>query len=85
MIEVKYGIFDKVVYLNNAALRFERDAVKDIRIIPTGISKGEDGEDRLDGYEILYQLKNGLVMSSKEVYDTEEQAKKIYRDVLFAE
>lgn len=85
MIEVKYGLLDKVVYLNGATLRFESDAVKDIRIIPTGISKNEKGEDVLDGYEILYQLRNGLVLSSQEVYDTEEQAKERYKAALFAE
>lgn len=82
MIEVKYGLLDSVVYFNSATLKFERDAVKDIRIIPTGISKGEDGEDRLDGYEILYQLKSGIVLSSKEVYDSEEQGLGRYREAL---
>lgn len=85
MVEVKYGLLEKVVYLNTAELRFDSDVVKDIRVIPTGISKSESGEDRLDGYEVLYQLRNGLVLSSKEVYDSEEQAKERYREALFAE
>ena len=50
MIEIKYGLLDKVVYLNTAEMRFDSDVVKDIRVIPTGISKDEKGEDRLDGY-----------------------------------
>ena len=85
MIEIKYGLLDKVVYLNTAEMRFDSDVVKDIRVIPTGISKDEKGEDRLDGYEVLYQLKNGIVLTSKEVYDSEEQARERYREVLFAE
>lgn len=84
MIEVKYGLLDKVVYLNSATLKFEEGVVKDIRIIPTGISKGEDGQDRLDGYEILYQLTSGIVLSSKEVYDSEEQARQRYREAFCA-
>ena len=85
MIEIKYGLLDKVVYLNTAGMRFESDAVKDIRVIPTGISKDEKGEDKLDGYEVLYQLKSGIVLTSKEVFDSEEQAKACYREALFAD
>lgn len=84
MIEIKYGLLDKVVYLNSATLKFESGKVKDVRVIPTGISKDAAGEDVLDGYEVLYQLQSGIVLSSKEVYDSEEQALERYREELLA-
>ncbi len=82
MVEIKFGLLDKVVYLNTAAMRFEESAVKGIRVIPTGISKNEAGEDVLDGYEVLYQLKNDVVLSSQEIFASEEQARERYREVL---
>lgn len=85
MIEIKYGLLEKVVYLNGATLKFESGVVRDIRVIPTGISKNEAGEDVLDGYDVLYQLQSGIVLTSREVYDSEEQAKEALRQALFAE
>lgn len=82
-MEIRFGLLDRVVYLNGATLKFEEGVVKDVRIIPTGISKNEKGEDVLDGYEVLYQLQNGLVLSSQEVYDSEGQARERYREALF--
>lgn len=82
MIEVKYGLLDKVVFFNGATMKFEEGVVKDVRIIPTGISKDEKGEDVLDGYEILYQLSSGVVLTSKEVFDSAEEGLKCYREAL---
>jgi len=83
MIEVKYGLFDRVVYLNGATLKFESGQVLDIRILPTAISKNADGEDVLDAYDVVYKLDNGLVLASAEVYDSEEQARERYKEALF--
>ena len=82
MIEVKYGLLDKVVYFNGATMKFENDTVRDVRIMPTGISKNESGEDVLDGYEILYQLTSGVVLTSKEVFDSAEEGLARYREAL---
>lgn len=82
MIEIKYGLLDKVVYLNGATMKFESDAVRDVRVVPTGISKDAEGKDVLDGYEVLYQLKSGAVLTSKEVFDSEEQGRQHYREAL---
>lgn len=84
MIEIKYGIFDRVVYLNTSTLKFETGKVADIRVMPTGISKDENGEDILDSYDILYKLDNGIVLTSAEVYGSEEQARERIREALFA-
>lgn len=82
MIEIKYGLLDKVVFFNGATMKFESDAVRDVRVVPTGISKDEKGEDVLDGYEVLYQLQSGAVLTSKEVFDSEEQGRQRYREAL---
>jgi hypothetical protein len=82
MIEIKYGLFDKVVFFNGTTMKFEEDSVRDIRVMPTGISKDADGNDVLDGYEVLYQLQSGVVLTSKEVFDSEEQGRQCYREAL---
>ena len=55
-IEIKFGILDRVVYLNTATARFETAVVKGIRVVPTGIHKDESGVDVLDGYVVLYEV-----------------------------
>lgn len=82
MIEIKYGLFDKVVYLNGATMKFETGSVRDIRIFPTAISKSAEGEEVLDGYDVVYKLDSGLVLTSGEVFDSEEQARQRYREAL---
>ena len=78
MIEVKYNIFDEVVYLNTATMKLEKVIVRGIRIVPTGISKAEDGKDVLDGYVILYETQNGPVLAESEVFSSEEEAREAW-------
>lgn len=82
MIEIKYGLFDKVVYLNGATMKFETGSVRDIRVIPTAVSKDADGEDVLDGYDVIYKLDSGILLTSGEAFDSEEQARQRYREAL---
>lgn len=84
-MEIRFGLLDKVYYLNTARMAVESDAIKGIQIIPTGISKSEQGEDVLDGYEVLYSLKNGLVLTGGEVYASEEELLARLRVVLGGE
>ena len=74
-IEIKFGILDRVVYLNTATARFETAVVKGIRVVPTGIHKDESGVDVLDGYVVLYELFDGPMLAQDEVFGTAEEAK----------
>jgi len=82
MIEIKYGLFDKVVYLNGATMKFETGKVRDIRIIPTSVSTNAEGEEVLESYDVIYKLDSGLMLTSGEVFDSEEQVRQRYREAL---
>lgn len=81
-METKYSICDKLVFLNTAEGRFEESTVKGIQIIPTGVSKDEAGEDRLDGSIVLYQMSEGLTLTENEVFRSAEEAKEYYLSLL---
>ena len=85
MVDIEFGLLEKVVYLNSATLSIEEGVVKGIRVVPTGISKDENGNDVLDGYEVLYQLMNDIVLTSREVFRGKEQLLARYREALFAD
>lgn len=85
MVDIEFGLLEKVVYLNSATLTIEEGVVKGIRVVPTGISKDEKGNDVLDGYEVLYQLMNDIVLTSREVFQGKEQLLARYREALFAD
>ena len=78
MIEIKYDICDEVCYFNASSCAIERDTVKGVQVIPTGISKDESGRDRLDGRVVLYQLKGGLVLTEQELFPGEEACRSWY-------
>lgn len=82
MIEVKFGICDKVWYFNTASRKVEKAEVKGIQILPTGISKGENGENRLDGYVVLYSTVEGPVLSAEEAYASEAECKEKVREIV---
>lgn len=75
MICVKFDICEEVVYLNTATCRFVTDSVKGVQIVPTGISKSEEGKDVLDGYTVLYHLKGGGIVSETELFHSEEECR----------
>lgn len=79
MIEVKFGICDKVAYFNTAECKVMTAEVKGIQVVPTGISKDEKGENVLEGYVVLYQTFEGPVLSEQECFGSEEDCKEAYR------
>lgn len=81
-VEIKFGICDEVVYLNTATARFEKAVVKGIRVAPTGISKDESGKDVLDGFIVLYDLKDGPIVSQEEVFASEQECRQAWVDRL---
>ena len=81
MIEVKFGICDKVVFFNTADCKVETAVVKGIQIVPTGISKDEKGENVLEGYAVLYQTFEGTVLSEQECFGSEEECFEAYRKI----
>lgn len=84
MIEVKFGICDKVAYFNTAEGRVTTAEVKGVQIVPTGISKSEKGENVLDSFVVLYQTFEGPVLSEQECFSSEEECREFYRK-LFAQ
>lgn len=85
MVDIEFGLLEKVVYLNCATMTVEEGVVKGIRVVPTSISKDAEGKDVLDGYEVLYQLMNDIVLTSREVFQGKEQLLARYREALFAD
>lgn len=81
MIEVKFGICDKVAFFNTAEGKVLTAEVKGIQIVPTGISKNEKGENVLDGYAVVYQTFEGLVLSEQECFGSEEECFEAYRKI----
>lgn len=82
MAEMKFRICDEVWYFNTASRRVEKVLVEGIRVVPTGISTGEDGKERLDGDVVLYQTKDGPVLADSEVFASREEAVDVLLDVL---
>lgn len=81
-METKFSIGDKVVFLNCAEMRFEEDVVKGIRVIPTNVSRNEQGEEAFDAVVVLYEMKGGLVLTEQEVFSDKDAAKSWYLDGL---
>lgn len=79
---MKFNICDEIVYLNTSTAKFVKDEVRRIQVIPTGISAGEDGKNRLDGYAVFYETGQGPVVAETEAFASEEEAKRFWRDVL---
>lgn len=84
MMEIKFSICDEVVYFNTANGKFEKAEVSAVRIIPTGISKDEQGKNRLDGYVVLYETADrGPVLTEAECFASEDECREHYRCVFF--
>lgn len=83
-METKYSLCDELVFFNTTSCKFEKVHVKGIQIVPTGISKDSEGQDVLDGYVVLYQAKEGMVLSEQELFVDERSAKEHYAKVLEA-
>lgn len=84
MIEVKFDLLSEVVYFNTAKGMVEKAKVKGVQIVPTGISKDEKGEDVLEGFVVLYQTMEGVMLSEQECFASEGECKEFYRK-LFVE
>jgi hypothetical protein len=74
-----FAICDKVVYLNTATGKFDSAEVKRVQIVPTGISKDEQGNNVLDGSIVLYETLEGPTLAESEVFATEEEARAFWR------
>lgn len=81
---MKYGICEMVYYLNTAVGRIEQVEVKGIQVVPTGISKGVDGRNVLDGQMVLYQTVDGPVLAESELFATAEEARSYWVERLSA-
>lgn len=83
-METKFSLCDDLVFFNTTSCKFEKVHVKGIQIIPSGISKDSEGKDVLDGHVVLYQTKEGMVLSESELFVDERSAIDHYRSVLEA-
>ena len=79
-METKFGLLEKVFYLNTAECKILPAQVKGIRIIPTEVSKDESGADRLDGSVVLYETFDGPVLAERECFASEDECKAFFRD-----
>lgn len=79
---VKFGICDKVWYLNTAEGRYDSAEVRRIQVVPTGVSKDERGENVLDGSVVLYETLEGPVLTGGEVFASEEEARVFWRELV---
>jgi len=68
--------------LNTATRKFDTAVIKGIQIMPTGISKSEEGEDVLDGSVVLYQTKDGPVLAETEVFASVEEAAAAWSEII---
>lgn len=82
MIEVKYNLCDEVYFFNTATCKVDKVEIKSVRIIPTAVSKDENGRNILDSYVVLYETVQNLVLSEPEVFATEEECKSHYLEAL---
>lgn len=74
-MEIKYSICDEVVFFNTVSGKLETTEIKSIRVVPTGISKNEQGKNVLDGCVVLYDTVNGPTLAESEVFPDKETAK----------
>lgn len=79
-ISLKYEICQKVWYFNSSSEMVESDEIKGARVMATGISKDENGESVCDGYVVLYQLDEGLVLSEREVFASADECWGYYKE-----
>lgn len=80
-MKTRFAICDKVVFFNAPIMKVATAEVKGVRIVPTGISKDAKGENKLDGYEVLYETMEGYVLSEKEVFASEQELVEAYKKV----
>lgn len=82
MINVEFGIFDEVFFLNTVEGRIESARVASVQVIPTAVSADENGEEVCDAYAVLYKTKAGMVLSGAEVFADEAACREHYLGLL---
>ena len=78
-MEIKYNICDKVAYFNTAECKVITAEVKRVQVLPTGISKDENGGNVLDGVVVLYETVDGPVLAEQECFASEAECFEAYR------
>ena len=81
-MEVRFNICDNVVFLNTVTGKLDSAEVKRIQILPTGISKDENGKNVLDGSVVMYETVDGPVLAESEVFASKEEAKARLEEIL---
>lgn len=71
-MELQFGLFSEVFYLNTASWRIEKAKIVKVTVLPSGVSKDSEGNDVLEDIVVLYELDNRMVISEMEAFDTEE-------------
>ena len=70
-----FSICSKVFYLNTATGRIDSAEVKRIQVVPTGISRDENGANVLDGQVVLYETVEGPTLVECEAFGSEEECR----------
>lgn len=79
-MEVRFGLFDEVCFLNTATWRVEKGKVMKVTVLPTAVSKDSEGRDVLDDIAVLYELENRMVISEKEAFESEEELRAFLKE-----
>lgn len=80
-METRFAICDKVWFFNAPEEKVESAVVQGIRIMATDVHADESGEDVLDASVVLYEMKNRMVLTEREVFASREECIAHYRDV----
>ena len=79
MITIKFDLCAEVFYFNTASCQIEKGVVMGAKVIPTGVSKTEEGKDKLDGFVVLYSLQDGPVLAEPELFASEQECWEYYK------
>lgn len=75
MIEIKFGICEKVYFFNSASRKIESGEVQGIRVIGTDIATDENGEHKCNAFEVIYELTSRLCLTGAETFGSYEECK----------
>ena len=80
-METKFAICDKLWFFNATEEKIESAVVQGIRIMATDVHADEKGDDVLDASVVLYDMKNRMVLTEREVFASEDECREHYRHV----
>ena len=78
----KFGLFDKVFFLDTARSTVSEAVVEGIRIMATDVVTSEAGEPILKAWAVVYHMKGGYALAETECFSSAEECRKHWQEVL---